>query len=39
VLAVLASFMVAMLAAIIRNQVARLHNEPSMQKIKGKNDV
>jgi hypothetical protein len=39
VLAVLASFMVAILAAIIRNQVARLHNEPSMQKIKGKNDV
>jgi hypothetical protein len=39
VLAVLASFMVAMLAAIIRNQVGRLHNEPSMQKIKGKNDV
>lgn len=39
VLAVLASFMVAILAAIIRNQVGRLHNEPSMQKIKGKNDV
>ncbi|HEY9795554.1 MAG TPA: hypothetical protein V6D30_07925 [Leptolyngbyaceae cyanobacterium] len=39
VLAVLASFMVAILAAIIRNQVARLQNEPSMQKIKGKNDV